>query len=285
MRNTLRSLLYGTTILAGLAAFVDGAPAQDNRPHAVGLRAGMPVSGSVLGGSVRNKRKAFVAMRGSNLRSLTVSPTTSLDNGVSERLRRSISRRHLTIPTFSQAQSDQAHPGQVHPGQIQKPPRTSRDLRRLYAFTPPIQFPAADLGFTPAGRKIEALRNVLGLEPIPAVEGAGPAPGPSTGGNPPSDAPGAAGMVDSGSSAGSTDPAGDASVPPRKGCRTHEAVPKPVRGVAFRRLASMRCCGISPKMPAGLQACAPIRSAMKAAFGMAGLAKVMRRTLSRARAG
>lgn len=46
MRNTLRSLLYGTTILAGLAAFVDGAPAQDNRPHAVGLRAGMPVSGT-----------------------------------------------------------------------------------------------------------------------------------------------------------------------------------------------------------------------------------------------
>jgi hypothetical protein len=194
MKTTLRTFLYGTTILAGLAVFLDGASAKDNKSYA-GLRAGVPVSGSVPSGIASNKRKAFVRARGSNLRNLTVSPTTGLKPGVSERIKRSFSRRSFTIPT-------------VTFGQAQKPPRTSRDLRRLYAFPPLIQVPAADLGLTPAGRKIEALRNKLGLESVAAVEGAGPAE-PSTGGNSPSGAPGAAGMVDSSSETGSTDPAGD----------------------------------------------------------------------------
>jgi hypothetical protein len=194
MKTTLRTVLYGTTILAGLAVFVDGASAKDNKSYA-GLRAGVPVSGSVPSGIAGNKRKAFVKARGSNLRNLTVSPTTGLKPGVSERIKRSFSGRSFTIPT-------------VTFGQAQKPPRTSRDLRRLYAFPPLIQVPAADLGLTPASRKIEALRNKLGLESVAAVEGAGSAE-PSTGGNPPADAQGGAGLVDSGSEAGPPDPAGD----------------------------------------------------------------------------
>jgi hypothetical protein len=70
---------------------------------------------------------------------------------------------------------------------------------------PFIQVRPATLGLTPAGRKIEALRDKLGPESIATVEGAGPAStgGASSGGGGASGNPsGAQGLVDGGQGAG-----------------------------------------------------------------------------------
>ena len=169
-----RALLFGTTILAGLVVLADSAPAQQLKNKATnGLRSRVLVTTPMLGGGPQHYRKRSAAMPAGDLSKqrkpaqLVRTLPPSLGAGANLRLRESLNR-------------GPAHHDQVSPGQTQTPRRASRNFKKPFAITPPVQGPAVDLGMTPAGKKIEALRDKLGLESIAAVEGAGPASGGQT---------------------------------------------------------------------------------------------------------
>ena len=193
---TLRALAYGTAVLAGLAVLAGDAFAQDfGNKGANAFRTRTLITAPTLGNSLKANRQRSVAMRAGSLGNQKPVTTLralgpSLGTGANLRLKE----------TLGQANSDQGSP---HPNPNSR--KLPRNFNKPMLVKPLIQVPPAALGLTPAGRKIEALRDKLGLESIATVEGAGSAPvsrGPSRGGSGSGNADGAQGLLDPGQGAG-----------------------------------------------------------------------------------